>query len=132
MQERNANIVVALIIVLLVTILLFVIFHDRTKRKMNANLDRLVKETTLNLDRHHNVQYELHRRRQIYLLRIASQFKPPLATLKGICYVGRLDPNSNFHGPDLERIEKSATEIEQMIESLDKLNFGVHDGNHMR
>jgi hypothetical protein len=53
-------------------------------------------------------------------MEMASQFNAPLATLKGICHIGRVDPSANISVSNLEMIEKTTLEIEQVIAPLSK------------
>jgi tetratricopeptide (TPR) repeat protein len=120
-QSVIVNVMAALICGLLILILILLLRNDKARRRMNAHLDEIVREKTLHLEEIHQTLFDTKRRRTDQVKEIASNFRAPLATLKGICYIGRIEPNPEIPDVNYSVLENAILEIEQAIDPLTKL-----------
>lgn len=117
-QERIVNVVIGIISILLLVVLGLLYKNYRTKKRMNQELDRLVQEKTADLERQHEQLYESNLKLASFVQDTAGQFKAPLSTLRGICYLGKKELTDEEELAQLEEIEKTVEEISKVIEPL--------------
>jgi hypothetical protein len=99
-------------------VLAMVILNYRATRRLNIKLDGLIRDRTLHLERIHSELYRSRFTRRLYIHEAATQIKATLATLRGICHVGRIDSTELVSIDKLDFIEKTANEINSIIDPL--------------
>lgn len=113
-QRRLVNIIIGIVAFMLLVILTLLYHSYAGKKRLNQRLDELVQEKTLDLEMRHQHLYEANEKLQQFLLNTVEQFNAPLATLRGICHVGKMeiqDPDMLKYFEKLEEATDDMTEI---------------------
>jgi len=118
-QRKNQFMLMLGIILILVSIVLGLTYRALTyRRRINAKLDRMVKQKTREL---RETNQELVRSRQeldSFLYRTSHDIRGPIATLMGLTQLARLEASDHLMQSYLEKIDTTAHRLNTVISRL--------------
>jgi hypothetical protein len=117
-QQRNVSVLISIICLFLIIILIFLILNFRSTRRMNLQLDFMVREKTQHLELLHSELHFVNYKRLLCINDVVTAFRATIASLKGMCNLGRIDSEASISIDKLVHIERTAIEMGSIVEPL--------------
>jgi tetratricopeptide (TPR) repeat protein len=117
-RQYLLNILVSLIAVILVVLAIVLFRSNRQKKTINHLLDLKVKDRTKELELNRNELLKACNERDLLLERTAQNIRSTVASIKGICEVGRKDLTDSNALRYIHEVEETSKSLTNTLHSL--------------